>query len=235
MIIDLPQKHNELQFAMQEAAYLLCRLDLRGSSRSTVKLGIGFPKNRIRIVTTEALRDAGPDKGAAVAANTYDYYQYRLLELAACTLFEFLTKYGINKVAAGSPFRPILLPYGNRPEPRYIHLRRKAAVPRLFPQMTEESHDEEYFYSMLSLHTPWRREEEALRERFNTYKEAFQTRAEEMQGPVDNEQYASRIEAAVIRLRALEDGGAYGEEEGEAANATSDNPLDPQRLSLDFF
>jgi hypothetical protein len=67
---------------MQEAYWLLSGEELRGSTRQIVKLGLGYPDNRVRVVDSRAFRAANqqPDvedgDEVVLKTNTYTYYRW---------------------------------------------------------------------------------------------------------------------------------------------------------------
>jgi hypothetical protein len=65
------------EYSMQEATWLLTGMQLREASSNTVKLCIGYPQKRLRIVRTYAFRERTNEEDDAVATNVYDYYPAR--------------------------------------------------------------------------------------------------------------------------------------------------------------
>lgn len=112
-------------FSMQEGFYMLTGLPLRGSSRTTVMLGVGYLDNRVRVVDSSAFRaapdEAGEDEDAAASVpfktNKIDYYRCRAGEpeeaerrgeqqggsesLEDVCLFNFITEYQVSTTAPG--------------------------------------------------------------------------------------------------------------------------------------
>lgn len=112
-------------FSMQEGFYMLTGLPLRGSSRTTVMLGVGYLDNRVRVVDSSAFRAApeevGEDEDAAASvpfkSNKIDYYRCRAGEpedaerrgalqagsesLEDVCLFNFITDYQVSTTAPG--------------------------------------------------------------------------------------------------------------------------------------
>lgn len=91
----------------------------------------------------------------------YDYYPARPDELGHLTLYQFATTYEVTRK---EPSKNVLPPFyvGNSEVPLFLHQQNLPAIPRIYPRMTPESHDEEYYYSMLLLHHPWTEEPDDL-------------------------------------------------------------------------
>ena len=77
------------EMSLQEATYHLTGLPLRGSSRATIKINIGYPEKRVRILNTGVLRRAaawgdeeqqengGQEEIGAMACGLAQYYAAR--------------------------------------------------------------------------------------------------------------------------------------------------------------
>ena len=64
------------EYSMQEAGYLLCGWDLRGSTRSFKNLTVNPPGDRIRMLDRQRLRTADQEQPAEAIfmANIFDHY-----------------------------------------------------------------------------------------------------------------------------------------------------------------
>jgi hypothetical protein len=84
---------------------------------------------------------------------------------------------------------------------RYVFSRKKAAILRVFPDLTEATHGDEYYYSSLQLHLPWRNEESLL-DSFGSAREAFMAKKESLR--MNDSSFGEEVEAAVRRIEAIE-------------------------------
>ena len=165
-------------YSIQEAAYLVGGMKLRGSSRSTVRLSVGFAQNRMRMMASaRAQREAADDDVVQVAANIIDYYSARPPALEDVTLFDFAANYDV--VPAPPPQGPAAAWPAIRvgAVTRYVKERKKRACVRVGPRLTEERHADEYWYQFLLLFRPWRDEATLLQgrdgARLDTAEQAF--------------------------------------------------------------
>jgi hypothetical protein len=206
------------EYSLQEATYLLTGLPLRGSSCTTIKIGVGFLEHRAGIVSSDALRDAAGrnEEGAAadegegeddddnaedaLTANLYVWYSLRPPSLEGTTLFELATTYHIRSSSSNAAL-PIYRLGAQEPS-RWLVARAKPAIARIYPRMSVESHGDEYFYSMLQLHVPWRNEE--LNIPRNGLEERFMRHEQRIRARLDGQRFGDEVEAAVERLRALD-------------------------------
>ena len=191
----------------QEVAWGLAGLHLRGSSRTFVKLGVGYPENRVGIVVTAAMRAAGRDdaggedeeqSGSVLAISLIDSYRCRPGELHHLSLYTFAStqevstrpKQGSMEFAVG----------GAR---RHVFARGRPAVVRVYPRMSPEAHGAEYYYSMLLLHMPWDTDEENAIPRTSDDALEQQFLHEQPHMQLEHAAFADDMAAAVARLEAL--------------------------------
>ena len=96
------------EYSMQEAAFILAGLELKGSSRSVVKIGVGFPEHRTRILRTDAMRRAqqgdeeadGQELEEAAASGVYEKYSFRPNSLDALSMYNFTAEYSVDSKPA---------------------------------------------------------------------------------------------------------------------------------------
>ena len=87
----------------------------------------------------------------------------------------------------------------------WVHLRRKQACLQI-PVQTVESHGDDYYYSLLLLYIPWRKEPEDLLKGHSSAMQAFIVREGEMVVfNAHNHAFADEVQKAVVQLQALED------------------------------
>ena len=87
----------------------------------------------------------------------------------------------------------------------WVRLRRKQACLRI-PVQIVESHGDDYYYSLLLLYVPWRREPEDILQGHGSAMEAFLARQNEMVVlNAENHSFADEVQRAVVQLQALED------------------------------
>jgi hypothetical protein len=204
------------EYSLQEATFLMGGLHMRGASRSIVPLSVGLPKNRIRMLRSDNFGGEEDSNNVPLCTNVYDYYAARPTNLghplADLTLFNFVAHW---QVSGTRPARPDPHCYeiaiieeagaqsttGPRTVVKYIRPRAKAAVPRIAPRMSPESHGEEYFYSMVLLHVPWVSEDTMLLAYGGDARVAFQANEGAILQAVSFEQAADEIESAANRIR----------------------------------
>ena len=199
--------HREL--SAQEAAYRLCHLLLKENSRKVVFLNTTRPEKRTRLLKSRSeLLELEDDSSDIFAPGIFDRYASRpdTPEFASMTLAHFAVWYGVDTRGVGKA--------GNGPaQPRnqlqndmgWVCLRRKQACLRI-PIQTVESHGDDYYYSLLLLYIPWRKEPEDLLKGHSSATEAFIVREGEMvvlNAP--NHAFADEVHKAVVQLQALED------------------------------
>lgn len=212
---------------MQEVAWGLAGLHLRGSSRSFVKLGIGYPENRVRILLPAAMQAAdgegaeGIQEGGSVVAPSFiDSYRLRPEELHHLSLYSFASTQEVSsRPKQGS------IPFVVGRTTKHVSVRTRPAIVRVYPRMSPEAHGAEYYYGMLLLHMPWHTNEaEAIpRESDDAIRDQFVQEQPRMQ--LEHAVFANDMAAAVARLEALgsQDHGyggiAPGGQEGAAREA----------------
>ena len=87
----------------------------------------------------------------------------------------------------------------------WVRLRRKQACLRI-PVQTVESHGDDYYYSLLLLYIPWRKEPEDLLKGHSSAMEAFIVGEGEMVVlNAHNHAFADEVQKAVVQLQVLED------------------------------
>ena len=209
------------EISLQEQVYTLMGQPLHGSSRSIVKLGMGFPEHRSRILKTSALRGRGArdeegggavgedEEESAVAIGVYEYYAARPLggSWDSLSLFDYVVNWEYSGRRPTGAQREVH-PFTIGGQQRHVWKRLRGAVVRVYPRMSAETHGDEYYYSMLLLHTPWRSEEEEFPR--DGLEERFLEAAPHMEA-VTHGRFADQLHADVQRLRVLaeEDEGIY--------------------------
>lgn len=173
------------------------------------------------------------DDEEAVANNVYNYYPARPNELAHLTLYEFHTQY---KVKSTEPAHNLLPAFyvGTSDTPLFLQLRTLPAIPRIYPRMTPESHEEEFYYSNLLLHHPWREEPEDLKVAgCEFYQAAFNHRYTELQERIGDNEMGNRLEAEVSRICLLEEAQdellAFRRAQGQTEDTEEDLEDDAQQ------
>ena len=107
----------------------------------------------------------------------------------------------------------------------WIKLRTKQACLRT-PIMTPQSHGDEYYYSLLLLYIPWRREKKDLLLKHDSALSAFIAREKEMKVlNCEHHTFAEEVQRAVQQLQAVSDGAymnlvAPNVQHGEREDAT---------------
>lgn len=199
----------------QEVAWGLAGLPLRGSSRTTVKVGVGYPENRVGILVTGAARSAAApgqegegelevdEEGnegraaeeSALSLGVLAYYAARPPSLEHVTLFKFASQYEVT-----SGFTRTSTPFVVGRATKYVKPRTNAAVVRVYPRLSPGAHGGEYFYAMLLLHVPWRDEvQEFPRNSDEDLERLFLQHQGGMQ--LDHATFADDMAAAAARLQ----------------------------------
>ena len=203
----------------QEQAFLLVGLPLKGSSRESVSVAVGFPEHRARIVRTAAMRRARRPEGAgeeddeddaedAVAAGLYEKYAARPLALEEVSLYEFACGYKVVRCGRNDgPETALVVPDRSSLSGRCAKRRAHDAVARVHPRTSPESHGAEHYYSVLVLHTPWRVEEQQLPREEGALIRMLQENEPSIRERLGNNAFADELEAGVARLHALEEDG----------------------------
>lgn len=200
-------------------AWGLTGLHLRGSSCYFVKIGVGYPKNRVGILTMGPMQAAaaaaaaaaegggeggeedeeeGEDGGSAVALGMISHYAARPQQLERISLFMFVSTQEVSSRAK----RGSMTFNDAGGFTRHVSARSKLAVVRVYPRMSPEAHGGEYFYAMLLLHVPWRNEEQSFpRTSYEALQQQFMHHQPAMQ--LDHATFADDMAAAAARLAAL--------------------------------
>ena len=203
--------HREL--SAQEAAYRLCHLPLKENSRKVVFLNTARPEKRTRLLKCRSeLLELEDDSTDIFAPGIFDRYASRpdTAQFAGMTLAHFAVWYeldskhqesndGVAEKGAAQPRSQLQNDMG------WLRLRRKQACLRI-PVQTPESHGDDYYYSLLLLYLPWRKEPEDLLQGHSSAMEAFIAREGEMVVlNAQNHSFADEVRRAVVQLQALED------------------------------
>jgi hypothetical protein len=155
----------------QEAAYVLCSLKLRESSRSTVFINTKPPQHRTRLVRKESLLNTEFDE-EDFCSDIFDKYTSRPLSLENLCLHQFASEYKI-KPKKKSNFDDENEDCSEEDEELEnlslkllnsqinIQKRKKAAVIKT-PHVCINDNQSEYYYSLLVLYVPFRIEENIL-------------------------------------------------------------------------
>ena len=167
------------------------------------------PEKRTRLLKSRSeLLELEDDSSDIFAPGIFDRYASRpdTPQFASMTLAQFAVWYDVD--ARGD------MAVGNGPtQPRsqlqndmgWVQLRRKQACLRI-PVQTAESHGDDYYYSLLLLYIPWRKEPEDLLQGHSSAMEAFIAREGEMVVlNATNHTFAAEVQRAVMQLQALED------------------------------
>ena len=196
--------HREL--SAQEAAYRLCHLPLKENSRKVVFVNTTKPEKRTRLLKCKAeLLQLEDDSTDIFAPGIFDRYASRpdSQHFAKMTLAHFAVWYYVDgcdgSVGSGSgqPRSQLQNNLG------WVRLRRKQACLRI-PVQTVESHGDDYYYSLLLLYIPWRKEPVDLLLHHSSAMEAFIAREGEMVVlNAENHTFADEVQRAVVQLQAL--------------------------------
>ena len=199
--------HREL--SAQEAAYRLCHLPLKENSRRVIFLNTAKPEKRTRLLKSRSgLLELEDDSTDIFVPGIFDRYAARpnSAEFENMTLAHFAVWYDLDT-------RNNMSESGNGRQPRvqlqsdlgWVRLRRKQACLRV-PVQTAESHGDGYYYSLLLLYIPWRKEPEDILQDHSTAMEAFIARQNDLvvlNG--ENHSFADEVQRAVVQLQALQD------------------------------
>ena len=202
--------HREL--SAQEAAYRLCHLPLKENSRKVVFLNTARPEKRTRLLKCRSeLLELEDDSTDIFAPGIFDRYASRpdTAQFTSMTLAHFAVWYevdsrheatdGVSENGAAQTRSQLQNDMG------WVRLRRKQACLRI-PVQTPESHGDDYYYSLLLLYLPWRKEPEDLLQGHPSAMEAFIAREGEMVVlNAQNHSFADEVRRAVVQLQALED------------------------------
>ena len=207
--------HREL--SAQEAAYRLCHLPLKDSTRKVVFVNTVRPEKRTRLLKSRAeLLELGDEDTAIFQPGLFDRYAARPKgkDFEEMTLAHFSVWYDVvprkesgknNGCDAAGP--------GRRSQPRHelqdnmgwIKLRTKQACLRT-PAMAPSSHGDDYYYGLLLLYIPWRQESVDLLQHHKTAMAAFIAREDEMKVlNAQHQAFAEEVQRAVQQLQAVQD------------------------------
>ena len=200
--------HREM--SAQEAAYRLCHLPLKENSRKVVFLNTSRPEKRTRLLKSRSdLLQLEDDSSDIFIPGIFDRYASRPItaEFEAMTFAHFAVWYDLD-TTRGDATEPTS---GRQPRAQlqnglgWVRLRRKQACLRI-PVQTVESHGDDYYYSLLLLYVPWRREPVDLLQGHGSAMEAFLARQNEMVVlNAENHSFADEVQRAVVQLQALQD------------------------------
>ena len=190
--------HREL--SAQEAASRLCHLPLKENSRKVVFLNTARPEKRTQLLKSRSdllqLEDNSSD--------IFDRYASRpnTAEFEAMTFAHSAVWYDLD-TTCGDATEPTS---GRQPRVQlqnglgWFRLRRKQACLRI-PVQTVESRSDDYYYSLLLLYVPWRREPADILQGRGSSMEAFLARQNEMVVlNVENHSFADEVQRAVVQL-----------------------------------
>ena len=200
--------HREL--SAQEAAYRLCHLPLKENSRKVVFLNTASPEKRTRLLKSRSdLLQLEDDSSDIFIPGIFDRYASRpnTAEFEAMTFAHFAVWYDLD-TTRGDATEPTS---GRQPRAQlqnglgWVRLRRKQACLRI-PVQTVESHGDDYYYSLLLLYIPWRKEPVDILQGHGSAMEAFLARQNEMVVlNAENHSFADEVQRAVVQLQALQD------------------------------
>ena len=200
--------HREL--SAQEAAYRLCHLPLKENSRKVVFLNTSRPEKRTRLLKSRSdLLQLEDDSSDIFIPGIFDRYASRPItaEFEVMTFAHFAVWYDLD-TTRGDATEPTS---GRQPRAQlqnglgWVRLRRKQACLRI-PVQTVESHGDDYYYSLLLLYIPWRKEPVDILQGHGSAMEAFLARQNEMVVlNAENHSFADEVQRAVVQLQALQD------------------------------
>ncbi|XP_078677726.1 uncharacterized protein LOC144914113 [Branchiostoma floridae x Branchiostoma belcheri] len=170
----------------QEAAFFLAELPYKRSSRSTIFINTARPDNRTRILKPKADIERLDDKDQNIyMPNIFDKYANRpnTKPFSTLTLYEFTSKYTTNRK-------------------NQLIFRHKPACIRT-PNFTAETHGDDFYYSLLVLHLPWRTEDEILLP-YTSALNAFINKQNLLQLPDDHKNFAQKVVTTITRLKQME-------------------------------
>jgi hypothetical protein len=115
----------------------------------------------------------------------------------------------------------------------YVKKRPLPKCAKISPRLTPEAHGEEYYYSMLLLHKPWR-EEASLVPEGRSAEDVFDREAKELSKSTGNQLFADEVMAAAERLRVLHEEFGGPDNGGDFAGVGLD-PNTAHRCGLDPY
>jgi len=206
--------------SLQEVAYQLAGLPLKGSSRGLVRICVGFPENRAGILSTAAYRAAhaaeeeeaaegeeegqeaggGAEAAAATMPSLFDKYARRPLSMEDTTLFQFAEQYEVG----GRGGENLLHVPGTHAclSTRKVRRSATAQVVQICPRTTYESHGAEHLYVQASLFCPWRDEARLPRDE-GELEELLLQRAPQLEERRQRDAAADALLVEVERIRVL--------------------------------
>ena len=181
----------------QEAAFKMVGLPLRGASRKTVYVNTRPPDERSRLLRPkQEMENLEDDSEDIFCSNLFDRYSKRPSneEFDGMTLAQFGAWFDSCKESKNSV--ELLDGAG------FVRRRQQEQFLRV-PRLTVEQNGDQYYYQLLLLHLPWRKEEE-LTHSFDSAEHAFQHKQHLLQKPPTNQQ-AEEIARAIKQIQSLED------------------------------
>ncbi|XP_033758253.1 uncharacterized protein LOC117340598 [Pecten maximus] len=186
------------QLSAQEAAFKMCGLPLRASSKSTLFINARPQYERSKLLKPKArLTNLDDDSEDIFCSNVFHRYKNRPLndEFNNMTLASFAAWYIPTKERKIN-CHELLHGLG------FIKKRVHECLVRT-PKFSFEQDGDKYYFSLLMLYLPWRCEENIL-QGYSTAQEAFKNLHCLLQCPNSN-RYALEIENAIKQIQSLED------------------------------
>ena len=205
--------HREV--SAQEAAYRLCNLPQKESTRKVVFVNTVRIEKRTRLLKSRAeLFGLGDHDTAIFQPGLFDRYAARPKgdDFEEMTLAYFSVWYDTTP-REDSRKRDDYTGPGRQSQPRYklqdnmgwIKLRTKQACLRT-PVMTPSSHGDDYYYSLMLLYIPWRQEKADSLQNPETAVAAFIACESELKVlNAQHEAFAEEVQRAVQQLQAVKD------------------------------
>lgn len=189
------------QLSAQEAAYKMCGLPLRCTSRQIVYLDAKPEKLRCRLLKSrEHLEKLADDSTDIFHDNVMTRYPYRPSELESISLYEYASQFKFTKEEPKNSSESVdvhCLLNNNG----YIKKKAQPALIRT-PHLSPEVNGDLYYHSMLLLHLPWRNEKDIMSD-FPSAKEAFFNCKEKLKIP--DSTFGEEIQRAVRQIQLLQD------------------------------
>ncbi|OXA37750.1 ATP-dependent DNA helicase PIF1 [Folsomia candida] len=203
---------NKRQVSAPEAAYRLCHLKLRHSSRGFVFIPAYLPNKRLHLIQKESIGNANVKIGLSII----DKYCLRPTNLADICLLEFAAKY----IAAKRDETEADLQEGNEEEEEefeghtirlnngtVMKIRKRPAIVK-YPNFDALSQSEDYYYCMMLLYYPFI-DENAITSGFQTIIDAFKERSGQFRNSTHADflrpTLAHEIDRALIRIQNFEE------------------------------
>jgi DNA replication protein DnaC len=189
------------QLSAQEAAYKMCGLPLRSATRQVTFLNTGTPNKRCRVLLPKNQLAKLDDESTDIfASNVVDRYGYRpnTETFNPLSLFEFASHYRFtSKKSTSQKVHQFELLNGLG----YLQERTKNILIRT-PQFTSEIHGDTYYYALLFLHVPWRKESELTAGHISA-EAAFMAKKDDIH--IHESTFGEDVERAVRQLQMLQD------------------------------